>query len=68
MPNGFRTELRKAFLEAGSLVFGGIAGAGASYLVFGEYWILQLAFAIGGAWLARYLVYLVRSKWGSRRQ
>ena len=67
MPKGFRTELRKAFLEGGALVFGGIAGAGACYLMFGESWILQAAFAIGGAWLARYLVYLARSKWGSRQ-
>jgi hypothetical protein len=61
MPKGFRTELRKAFLEAGALVFGGIAGAGTACLVFGESWILQGVFAIGGAWLARYLVYRANS-------
>ncbi len=64
MRKGFRTELRKAFLETGTLVFGGLSGAGASYLLFGKSWILQAAFAIGGAWLARYLV--CRAGWGSR--
>ena len=54
MPKGFLTELRQAFLEVGALVFGGIAGAGGCYLVFGESWILQAIFAIGGARLARY--------------
>ena len=56
MAKGFPTELRRAFLDTGALVFGGIGGAGAYYLMFGEYWILQTVFAIGGAWLAHYLV------------
>ena len=50
MAKGYPTELRRAFL-------GGIGGAGAYYLMFGEYWILQTVFAIGGAWLAHYLVH-----------
>jgi Na+/pantothenate symporter len=57
MAKGYPTELRRAFLGTGALVFGGIGGAGAYYLMFGEYWILQTVFAIGGAWLAHYLVH-----------
>lgn len=41
MAKGFPTELVRAFLDTGALVFGGIGGAGAYYLMFGEYWILQ---------------------------
>lgn len=54
MPN--RTELRRAFLDTGVLVLGGIAGACAAYLVFGEHWLRQVLFAIGGAWLGHYLL------------
>jgi hypothetical protein len=56
MATGYPTELRRAFLDTGALVFGGIGGAGAYYFIFGEDWILQAVFAIGGAWLAHYLV------------
>jgi hypothetical protein len=68
MAKGFRTELRQAFLEAGTLVFGGIAGAGAAYLVFGESWIFQGVFAIGGAWLTRHLVCRAGSNCDSKGQ
>jgi len=54
MAKGFPTESRRAFLDRGALVFGGIGGAGAYYLMFGD--ILQTVLAIGGAWLAHYLV------------
>ena len=68
MQTGNQTELRKALIETGTLVFGGIAGAGASYLIFGEHWILQAAFAITGAWLVRYLVGSAHPNSGSPKQ
>jgi hypothetical protein len=36
MAKGFPTKLRRAFLDTGALVFGGIGGAGAYYHLFGE--------------------------------
>lgn len=47
-----RNESSKAFIETGALVLGGITGGGASYLVFGDSWILSAIFAVGGGWLA----------------
>ena len=56
MQTGVRSELKRAFIENGALVFGGLAGGAGAYLLFGDQWILQAVSAIAGAWLARYLV------------
>ena len=56
MQTGNRSELRRAFIETGALVFGGIAGGAGAYLLFGDYWMLQAVSAIAGAWLVHYLV------------
>jgi Na+/pantothenate symporter len=62
MAEGFPRELRRAFLETGALVLGGIAGGGAAYFLFGAHWIVQALCAVGCAWLAHYLV-----MWAMRR-
>lgn len=49
------SEVSKAFMSTGALVLGGILGGGASYLAFGDFWLLNAACAVAGAWVARYL-------------
>ena len=60
-----RSELKRAFIENGALVFGGLAGGGGAYLLFGDQWILQVFAAIAGAWLVRYLVCSTRPNSGA---
>jgi hypothetical protein len=68
MQTGDRSELKRAFIETGALVFGGLAGGGGAYLLFGDRWMLQAASAIAGAWLVRYLASSFRANSTSSKQ